>query len=59
MTMIPKDPIMLLSFINTQLRDNYESLDELCSALDIEREMLEEKLAAVDYRYSAERNQFV
>lgn len=59
MIMIPKDPIMLLSFINTQLRDNYESLDELCSALDIEREMLEEKLAAVDYRYSAERNQFV
>ena len=25
--MIPKDPIMLLSWINTQLRDHYASLD--------------------------------
>ena len=29
--MVPKDPVMLLSYINTQLRDNYPSIQELCS----------------------------
>ena len=32
--MLPKDPVILLSFVNTKLRDEYESLDELCAALD-------------------------
>ncbi len=59
MANIPKDPVMLLSYVNTQLRDNYPSLDELCSAMDVNRAELEEKLAAVDYRYAADRNQFV
>ena len=26
---MPKDPVMLLSFVNTQLRDNYSSITEL------------------------------
>ena len=26
--MIPKDPVMLLSYVNTQLRDYYDSLDD-------------------------------
>ena len=29
--MIPKDPVILLSFINTKLRDEYASLSELCA----------------------------
>ena len=32
---IPKDPMILMSYVNTQLRDFYSSLDELCSALDL------------------------
>lgn len=32
---IPKDPVMLLSFINMKLRDFYPSLDELCTDLDL------------------------
>ena len=35
MSTIPKDPNMLYSFINLKLRDEYGSLDELCSSLDI------------------------
>ena len=31
---LPKDPVILLSYINTQLRDNYASLAEFCSAND-------------------------
>ena len=32
--MLPKDPVLLLSVVNTRLRDEYDSLDELCRALD-------------------------
>lgn len=59
MTTIPKDPAMLLSYVNTQLRDNYASLEDFCSALDVEQNALEEKLGLIDYRYDEGRNQFV
>lgn len=57
--MIPKDPVMLLSFINLKLRDYYGSLEMLCEELDIERQELTGKLASIDYHYDEERNQFV
>lgn len=57
--MLPKDPVILLSFINTKLRDEYSSLSELCAALDVDRVALEEALAGLDYRYNPDRNQFV
>ena len=56
---IPQDPIMLLSYVNTQLRDNYSSLDDFCVSMDVDRTQLEEKLKAVNYEYDAERNAFV
>ena len=57
--MIPKDPFILLSYVNTQLRDFYPSLDKMCVTLGIDKKELEEKLALVDYRYEEETNQFV
>lgn len=57
--MIPKDPVMLLSFINLKLRDYYGSLESLCDDLDIDRSEMESKLAGIDYHYDKERNQFV
>lgn len=57
--MLPSDPIMLLSLCNTRLRDEYESLDELCAALDAERETLCETLRAAGFEYEPERNQFI
>lgn len=59
MNMIPQDPIMLLSFINTRLRDQYASLDQLCEDLGVDQAGLERKLHAVDYVYDRGRNQFV
>ena len=56
--MAPKDPVMLLSFVNMRLRDEYENLDELCAALDLDKTEITEKLAAIDYHYDAETNQF-
>ena len=59
MNMIPQDPIMLLSFINTRLRDQYASLDQLCEDLDVDQAGLERKLHAVDYVNDRAKNQFV
>ena len=57
--MLPKDPIMLLSFCNTRLRDEYESLDELCAARDAEREALCRTLREAGFTYDPNRNQFI
>ncbi|MDE5556810.1 MAG: DUF4250 domain-containing protein [Ruminococcus sp.] len=55
---IPNDPAILLSYINTMLRDEYDSLDELCKSLDIDRKDLENKLSTIGYEYSPEHNRF-
>ena len=57
--MIPQDPVMLLSFINLKLRDFYGSLKQLCDDLDVKEQEITDKLAAIDYHYDEERNQFV
>lgn len=57
--MIPKDPVMLLSFVNMKLRDFYPNLEAMCEALDVDQKELVEKLAGIDYHYDKERNQFV
>ncbi len=59
MTQIPKDPAMLLSYINTRLRDFYPSMNELCKALSVSKEEIDRTLASIDYRYEEDRNQYV
>ena len=51
--------MILLGVVNTKLRDFYPSLEILCDDMQIDREELSEKLAAIDYTYDAKRNQFV
>ena len=55
---LPGDPMMLFSTVNMYLRDRYESLDELCADLGVERSALEEKLRSAGFEYSAEHNKF-
>lgn len=57
--MLPKDPVMLLSFVNTQLRDKYSTLEEFCSVYNVSKEELAETLKSIDYEYEAVQNQFV
>ena len=57
--MIPQDPVMLLSCINLKLRDFYGSLKQLCDDMDVKEQEITDKLAAIDYHYDEERNQFV
>jgi len=56
---IPNDPVMLLSFVNLKLRDYYADLGKLCEDLDIDETELIKKLAAINYDYDPQRNQFV
>lgn len=56
---LPNDPVILLSFVNTQLRDNFAALDALCEHYGVERRELEAKLGALDYAYDAGQNRFV
>lgn len=56
---IPKDPVILLSFINTQLRDFYPDLDELCKALSLDKAELVDKLNSINYEYNKEQNKFI
>lgn len=55
---LPNDPIMLLSVVNTKLRDKYDSLERLCEDLDVDQQALVEKLEAVNYEYNRDLNQF-
>ena len=56
---LPNDSVILLSVINTKLRDIYKSLDELCDDLQVDKSKIVNKCAAIGYLYSKERNQFI
>lgn len=56
---LPQDPIILLSYVNTQLRDHYATLAEFCAVMGADRAELEKKLRDVDYEYDPEQNAFV
>ena len=56
---LPKDPVMLLSVVNTKLRDYYPNLEELAKAEGVTLEEIEKKLEAINYRYNEELNRFV
>lgn len=56
--MLPKDPAMLLSFINMKLRDQYDSLESLCDDLDVLQDEVIQTLQKIDYIYDEQLNQF-
>ncbi len=56
---LPKDPVMLLSVINTKLRDEFSSLDELCKAHGVAVDEISKALERIDYHYDESTNQFV
>ena len=57
--MLPKDPYILLSFVNTKLRDEFETLEDLCAALDADPQAVSDTLADLDYRYDPAYHQFI
>lgn len=55
---IPKDPVILLSYINTKLRDEFSSLDDLCLSLNIDKALLASELSSIAYTYDEALNRF-
>lgn len=56
---LPKDPVLLLSVVNTELRDYYVSLDALCEDKQVEKGRIVDALKSIDYEYDEGKNQFV
>lgn len=56
--MISSDPFILLSIINTKLRDFYPSLDALCDDMNESRMEIEDTLNKIGYTYNADSNRF-
>ena len=56
---MPKDPNILLSYINTNLRDTYDSLNELCRSLDLDETEIRKSLDGIGYIYDEGLNKFI
>lgn len=56
---LPKDPVMLLSVVNTQLRDNYPNLDELAKAYMTDKQDILNRLKNINYDYDESLNRFI
>lgn len=56
---LPNDPFILLSYVNTKLRDECESLEAFCEKYETDQAFLTERLGSVNYRYDPALNQFV
>lgn len=57
-TSLPKDPVILLSYINTLLRDEYSSLSSLCEDRQVDEEELQKTLSSIGYAYDSTLNRF-
>ena len=55
---LPLDPVMLPSVVNMNLRDRYSSLTDFCKSNNVDEEDIKKRLAAIDYYYVEEKNQF-
>lgn len=53
------DPYLLLSWINTKLRDEFDTLDILCDDYEIENQDIIDKLKLIGYIYNEKNNQFI
>lgn len=56
---LPKDPVMLLSFINTQLRDHFDSFESFAASYQLDTNEIAQKMKAIDYEYDGRVNQFI
>lgn len=50
--------MMLYSYLNMKLRDEYPSLDALCEDMDVSKAEILEKMKGVGFEYDSERNRF-
>lgn len=52
------DPHLLVGLVNTELRNNASSLQDLCKTHGLKEKALVGRLAEADYHYQTEQKQF-
>ncbi|RFM20417.1 DUF4250 domain-containing protein [Clostridium botulinum] len=52
------NPYILLSLVNTKLRDEFENLKDFCKTYDLKEDEIIIKMKTIDYKYDSEINQF-
>ena len=55
---LPQNPVILLSYVNTQLRDNYFDLDDFCNSINVDKKEIIYTLSKIGYGYNENSNQF-
>lgn len=55
---LPEDDFILLSAVNTKLRDEYASFEEFCAGENADGRAIEERLSAIGYEYDGNTNSF-
>ncbi|MDO4650995.1 MAG: DUF4250 domain-containing protein [Eubacteriales bacterium] len=58
MNHLPGDPVMLYSVLNTKLRDQYSSFEQLAEDMHLDKEEVLNKLASFGFEYDEQLNQF-
>lgn len=56
---LPKDPMMLLSFVNTRLRDDGITLEDFAKEFQIDKNIIEKELDKIGYTYNNDLRKFV
>lgn len=56
---MPKDPVMLLSYVNMKLRDFDSSLQDFCAREGVDEAEVIQKMSSIGYAYDETKNQFV
>lgn len=58
MNNLPKSPFILLSYINTKLRDEYSNIEKLVEDLNVSKEEIDEILNKIGYFYDQDNNRY-
>lgn len=58
MELLPKDPVMLMSFINMKMRDEYRTLEEFCAAYGLEETKLKAEMENAGFSWMPGIRQF-
>ncbi len=58
MEIVPKDPAMLMSFVNMKMRDEFRTLEDLCAYYGLKETELKSELEAAGFDWMPDIRQF-
>lgn len=58
MEIMPKDPVMLMSFVNMKLRNEYRTLEDFCAAYGLKESELKAEMEAAGFDWQPGIRQF-